>query len=56
MAIEQVLRASAVIRNGRGLNVDAQLVVQRVEEASFVPVANLPDSVRGLGGFGHTGR
>jgi dUTP pyrophosphatase len=34
----------------------AQLVVQRVEEASFVPVAELPESVRGLGGFGHTGR
>ena len=34
----------------------AQLVVQRVEQASFVPVAELPESERGLGGFGHTGR
>jgi dUTP pyrophosphatase len=34
----------------------AQLVVQRVEHASFVPVAALPGSDRGLGGFGHTGR
>ena len=34
----------------------AQLVVQRVEQASFVPVVELPGSARGLGGFGHTGR
>lgn len=34
----------------------AQLVIQRVETASFRPVAELPDSSRGLGGFGHTGR
>ena len=34
----------------------AQLVVQRVEQASFVPAAELPGSDRGLGGFGHTGR
>jgi dUTP pyrophosphatase len=34
----------------------AQLVVQRVEQAAFIPVADLPESVRGLGGFGHTGR
>jgi dUTP pyrophosphatase len=36
----------------------AQLVIQRVEEASFVAVSDgeLPDSVRGPGGFGHTGR
>jgi dUTP pyrophosphatase len=34
----------------------AQLVVQRVERACFVPVAELADSDRGLGGFGHTGR
>ena len=34
----------------------AQLVVQRVEQASFVPVSDLPASARGLGGFGHTGR
>lgn len=34
----------------------AQLVIQRVEAASFSPVAELPESDRGLGGFGHTGR
>jgi dUTP pyrophosphatase len=34
----------------------AQLVIQRVEEARFVFVAELPGSERGLGGFGHTGR
>ncbi len=34
----------------------AQLVIQRVEHAVFVPVARLSDSVRGVGGFGHTGR
>jgi dUTP pyrophosphatase len=34
----------------------AQLVVQPVEQASFVPVAELPDSARGRGGFGHSGR
>jgi dUTP diphosphatase len=34
----------------------AQLVIQRVEQAAFVPVADLPASERGLGGFGHTGR
>ena len=34
----------------------AQLVIQRVEEASFEVVDELPESERGLGGFGHTGR
>jgi dUTP pyrophosphatase len=34
----------------------AQLVIQRVEHAAFVPVVELPASERGLGGFGHTGR
>lgn len=34
----------------------AQLVIQRVEEARFDLVEELPDSERGLGGFGHTGR
>lgn len=33
----------------------AQLVIQRVEHAAFIPVAELPDSVRGAGGFGSTG-
>ena len=34
----------------------AQLVIQRVETASFVAVDALPGSARGAGGFGHTGR
>ncbi len=34
----------------------AQLVIQRVEEAAFRLVDELPESERGLGGFGHTGR
>jgi dUTP pyrophosphatase len=33
----------------------AQLVIQPVEQARFVAVADLPASERGLGGFGHTG-
>ena len=33
----------------------AQLVVQRVERASFEVVEELPDSVRSEGGFGSTG-
>jgi len=33
----------------------AQLVIQRVERAGFVEVAELPDSARGAGGFGSTG-
>ena len=34
----------------------AQLVIQPVEEAGFQAVEALPESERGLGGFGHTGR
>ncbi len=34
----------------------AQLVIQRVEEAAFRLVDELPDSARGAGGFGHSGR
>ena len=33
----------------------AQLVVQQVEQATFVEVDELPDSVRGDGGYGSTG-
>jgi len=33
----------------------AQLVVQRVDHADFVRVDELPESVRGAGGFGSTG-
>lgn len=34
----------------------AQLVIQRVEEATLREVAELPPSARGEGGFGSTGR
>jgi dUTP pyrophosphatase len=34
----------------------AQLVVQRVEHARFLEVAELPGTARGAGGFGSTGR
>jgi dUTP pyrophosphatase len=34
----------------------AQLVVQRVEQVDFAVVPALPESARGTGGFGHTGR
>jgi dUTP pyrophosphatase len=34
----------------------AQLVIQQVEQASFVVVDELPSSERGTGGFGHSGR
>lgn len=33
----------------------AQLVIQRVEHATFAPVEALEESERGTGGFGHTG-
>lgn len=33
----------------------AQLVIQKVEYVTFVAVEELPDSVRGAGGFGSTG-
>ena len=33
----------------------AQLVVQRVERIALAPVAELPESARGPGGFGSTG-
>ncbi|MFC8303749.1 dUTP diphosphatase [Specibacter sp. NPDC057265] len=42
------------IRLSRGDRI-AQMVIQRVERAGFVTVAELPDSVRGAGGFGSTG-
>ena len=41
------------IRRGERI---AQLVIQRVEEASLREVSELPSSARGEGGFGSTGR
>jgi dUTP pyrophosphatase len=34
----------------------AQLVIAKVERVSFEEVASLDDTVRGAGGYGHTGR
>lgn len=34
----------------------AQMVVNRVEQARFLVVESLDETVRGSGGFGHTGR
>jgi dUTP pyrophosphatase len=45
-------RTVALIRRGDRI---AQLVVQRVERADFVEVAELPSSRRGAGGHGSTG-
>lgn len=42
------------VRLSRGDRI-AQLVIQRVEMAGFVEVEQLPDSVRGSGGYGSTG-
>jgi dUTP pyrophosphatase len=34
----------------------AQLVIQQVEHADFIAVSELPDSARGAGGFGSSGK
>jgi dUTP pyrophosphatase len=46
------LRDPVALRRGDRI---AQVVVQRVERVRFVPVGELPGSVRGTGGFGSTG-
>ncbi|GAB3668776.1 dUTP diphosphatase [Actinocorallia lasiicapitis] len=46
------LRDTVVLRRGDRI---AQLVIQRVEHATFKEVAELPASARGTGGFGSTG-
>lgn len=38
----------------RGMRI-AQLVIARVEHAEWVEVGDLPQTVRGQGGYGHTG-
>lgn len=48
------LDATESVHFSRGDRI-AQLVVQRVERASFTEVADLPQTVRGAGGFGSTG-
>jgi dUTP pyrophosphatase len=49
------LDPSATIRIERGDRI-AQLLVQPVAHAELVEVAELPDGIRGTGGFGSTGR
>ena len=49
-----VIHGDAPISLSRGDRV-AQLVVQRVEHVALAPVAELPESARGAGGFGTTG-
>ena len=49
------LDRSSTIDIARGDKI-AQLVVQAVERVELAPVGQLPDSVRGDGGFGSTGR
>jgi dUTP pyrophosphatase len=46
------LRETVTFRRGDRI---AQLVVQRVEQALFTEVAQLPPSARGVGGYGSTG-
>jgi dUTP pyrophosphatase len=52
LLVNHDLREPVELRRGDRI---AQLVVQRVERARFVPVAELPDSMRGAGGYGSTG-
>ena len=33
----------------------AQMIINKIERITFSEVADLPDTVRGTGGFGHTG-
>lgn len=46
-------REPITLRRGERI---AQLVVQQVARAAFTPVPSLPESVRGEGGHGSTGR
>jgi dUTP pyrophosphatase len=46
---------STTVTLGRGDRI-AQLVVQRVQHVELVEVTTLPDSARGAGGFGSSGR
>lgn len=34
----------------------AQMIIARVEQASLIPVQELNSTIRGAGGFGHTGK
>jgi dUTP pyrophosphatase len=45
---------SEVFRVTRGMRI-AQMIVARVERVAFFPVAELPPTARGPGGFGSSG-
>ncbi|GAB2759567.1 dUTP diphosphatase [Nocardioides salsibiostraticola] len=52
LLINHDLHESVTLHRGDRI---AQLVIQRVEQARFVVVDQLPESVRGAGGYGSTG-
>jgi dUTP pyrophosphatase len=52
LLVNHDLRAPAVFKRGDRI---AQLVVQRVERATFHEVDRLPGSARGANGYGSTG-
>ncbi len=52
LLINHDLQEAVTLRRGDRI---AQLVIQRVEQANFVVVDELPESVRGAGGYGSTG-
>lgn len=45
--------ADFVVNDGERI---CQMVINRVEQVSWIPVDTLEESERGAGGFGHTGR
>ena len=49
-----VNHGDSLVKLSRGDRI-AQLVIQRIEHATLVPVNELPPSTRGAGGFGSTG-
>jgi len=52
LLINHDLHETIELRRGERI---AQLLIQRVERATFVEVESLPESVRGAGGYGSTG-
>lgn len=52
LLINHDLHEPVVLRRGDRV---AQLVIQRYEQVEFVAVDELPDSARGVGGYGSTG-
>lgn len=54
LAVLLINHSDAPFVVSRGMRV-AQLVISRVEQAAWTEVAELPDTARGEGGYGHTG-